>query len=151
MKRLTLLLASACLAGSCVLPFDKPSLPDAFVERARIEFDGRAFKFFHVASFGLLRDRQYLQAHHNGVLNDPLPGQLAEVLRASRTEPVLLAVGGAYSEKCQVVIEAALALIGDMPLPGLELIFLGDRRHGRALEGPLRARGVNYRCVPVGD
>lgn len=151
MTRLSLLLAAACTALSCQLPFEQPSLPDPFVEQARIAFGGRSFTIFHVASHGLLRDRQFIKDQQDGVLMDPLPRQLAELLRVAGAEPLALAIGGAYSEKNRAVLEAALDLLGNMQLPGLELVFLGNERHAQALAVRLRARGASFRCVSTAD
>ena len=149
MKPLLPLCVGFFLALSCQLPFDQPSSPEAYITKAQSELEGRGFTFFHVASFGLLRDRQYLQNVRNGARLDDLAAQLAQLLAPGAEQDTLVAIGGACSEKCRLILEQALDLLGDQALPHLELLFLGDARHGRAVAPKLHALSARYKTVEI--
>lgn len=149
MKRLAALCLALSLAVSCQLPFDQPSSPEPYITRAQAELNGRGFTFFHVASFGLLRDRQYLQNVRNGARVDDLPAQLAQLLAAGAEQDTLVAVGGACAEKSRLILEQALELLSGRALPKLELLFLGDARHGRAVAPKLHALSARYKTVEI--
>jgi len=149
MKRALALCVILSLAVSCQLPFDQPSSPEPYIIRAQTELDGRGFTFFHVASFGLLRDRQYVQNVRNGARLDDLAAQLAMLLAPGSKQDTLVAVGGASGEKSRLVLEQALDLLSGQALPKLELLFLGDARHGRAVAPRLHALSVRYRAVDI--
>ncbi|MFT7465201.1 MAG: hypothetical protein ACI9EF_003566 [Pseudohongiellaceae bacterium] len=149
MKPLLAACLAAWLALSCAHPFDRPTSPEPYITRAQTALDGRGFSFFHVASFGLLNDRQYLQRLGDGDHSDPLPSQLADLLAMGAIEETLVAVGGACSEKSWAVLDLALDQLAGQRLLKLELLFLGDSRHGKRIAAKVRALGARYDSIEI--
>lgn len=143
-------LAVLCLAVlSCKMPFDQPSSPEPYINRAQRELPGRGFTFFHVASFGLIRDQQYLQGRRDGPGSRDLAAQLAEVLGQGAEQDILVVLGGACSEKTLDVLTEALDLLGERTLGRLEMVFLGEARHGQVLATRLQTLGAHYEFVEI--
>lgn len=140
-------LASAVLLlAGCMTPFEEPRPPEHFVNQARAVLGNVDFTLFHVASHGLLRDQQYVEASRRGAAPDNLASDLAVVLRRGASEPVaVVAVAGGGSDKTARVVTSAFANLVGTPLPHLELLVICAQQHEPAIAAAARRSGCRLR------
>ena len=146
MKHLALLpaLLLAC-AAACAASFEESRPPEAFVRQARAVIGSVDFKLFHVASHGILRDRQYVEALKQGSPPDNVAEQLAQLMRRGSDESLVIVVAGGSSEKTTEVLVEAFSALGPLQLPGLDLVVLCRADHRQEIRLMARLRGVDPR------
>ena len=141
-------LLAGVLLAACSSPFESERPPEHFVRQARAVLGPVDFTLFHVASHGLLRDRQYAEALRSGARPDDLPEQLAALLARGAEGPFVLAVGGGSSEKTTAVLVAAFAEVTGLDLHALDLVVLCDAQHEDRVRHATRPSGCALR---IGD
>lgn len=136
----------ALLLAGCMTPFEEPRPPEHFVNQARAALGNVDFTLFHVASHGLLRDQQYVEASRRGAPPDGLASDLADVLRRGAREPVaVVAVAGGGSDKTARVLTSAFTNLGGTRLPHLELLVICAQQHEPAIAAAAQRSGCRLR------
>lgn len=147
----TLGLAAACviagaLVNGCATKIKEAEETNPRVEAAKAAF-GAGFDYMIVEKGGKFSDKAFVTLFKTGAESN-LSRQLFARLAPAEGRPVRFMVTGENAEKTAQVIIEALSFSPKNGLPNLELLYLGEQQHAKAIEEAVKRVGGQMRFAP---